>query len=142
MGVYSYALGLAIIGYDFWEKILGDLSLSKMQVAVHAAVRSIIAFLVPLAVYLGVFYIHLSILVNAGPHDNAMSSNFQASLEVVLQFHFMDLTFFLNLCVCVCVCAGRIEFHSARAAAGGGARLADNNATHVRKPMLAAQPRR
>jgi len=81
VGVYSYALGLAIIGYDFWEKILGDLSLSKMQVAVHAAVRSIIAFLVPLAVYLGVFYIHLSILVNAGPHDNAMSSNFQASLE-------------------------------------------------------------
>lgn len=28
------------------------------------------------------FYIHLSILIKAGPHDNIMTSAFQASLEV------------------------------------------------------------
>nr|CAG4642305.1 EOG090X015P [Evadne anonyx] len=81
VAVYSYMLGLAIIGYDYWENILGDLSLSKMWVMVHAAARATVATLVPIAVYLGVFYIHLTILVNAGPHDNAMSSTFQASLE-------------------------------------------------------------
>lgn len=82
MGVYSYSLGVAIIGYDYWEKILGDLSLSKMRVIVHGIARAVTLLLVPLTVYMGVFYIHLNVLVNAGPHDNAMSSNFQASLEV------------------------------------------------------------
>lgn len=81
VGIYSYMLGLAIISYDFWEKILGDLSLSKMRVIVDGMARASVALLVPLAVYLGVFYIHLTLLVNAGPHDNAMSSTFQASLE-------------------------------------------------------------
>jgi len=81
VGVYSYSLGVAIIGYDYWEKILGDLSLSKMRVIVHGIARAVTLLLVPLTVYMGVFYIHLNVLVNAGPHDNAMSSNFQASLE-------------------------------------------------------------
>ena len=33
------------------------------------------------AVYLGIFYIHLSILTKAGPHDSVMTSAFQASLD-------------------------------------------------------------
>lgn len=35
----------------------------------------------PLLVYCLVFYVHLSILVRAGPHDNIMTSAFQASLD-------------------------------------------------------------
>ena len=48
---------------------------------------------VPVAVYLAVFYVHLSVLTKAGPHDNVMTSAFQASLEVTL-----------CACMCVCVC--------------------------------------
>lgn len=32
-------------------------------------------------IYLSVFYVHLSILTKAGPHDSVMTSAFQASLE-------------------------------------------------------------
>lgn len=95
VGIYSYMLGLAIISYDFWEKILGDLSLSKMRVIVDGMARASVALLVPLAVYLGVFYIHLTLLVNAGPHDNAMSSTFQASLEVSLN-SFIEKDLFIS----------------------------------------------
>lgn len=42
----------------------------------------IFAFVIfPFLVYCLVFYIHLSILIRAGPHDNIMTSAFQASLE-------------------------------------------------------------
>lgn len=82
VGVYSYLLGLALVGHDFWEKVLGNLTLTKKQVVGHAVARFFAFFMVPLMVYIGVFYIHLTTLVNAGPHDSAMSSAFQASLEV------------------------------------------------------------
>lgn len=82
VGVYSYLLGLALVGHDFWEKVLGNLNLTKKQVFGHALARCFAFFTVPAMVYIGVFYIHLSTLINAGPHDSAMSSAFQASLEV------------------------------------------------------------
>ena len=82
VGVYSYLLGLALVSHDFWERVLGNLKLSKLQVFCQFLARSLAFFVVPLVVYIGVFYIHLSTLTNAGPHDSAMSSAFQASLEV------------------------------------------------------------
>lgn len=81
VGVYSYLLGLALVAHDFWERVLGNLKLTKVQVFCQFLARSLAFFVVPLAVYIGVFYIHLSTLTNAGPHDSAMSSAFQASLE-------------------------------------------------------------
>ena len=38
--------------------------------------------LVPFILYLSIFYIHLHVLYKAGPHDDIMTSGFQASLEV------------------------------------------------------------
>ena len=77
VGMYSYGLGCALIGYDFWETRLGDRSLTKRQVLGHAAARLLALVAVPVAVYVAVFYVHLTTLVNAGPHDSAMSSGFQ-----------------------------------------------------------------
>ena len=91
VGVYSYLLGLALVGHDFWEKVLGNLSLTKMQVFIHGIARGFAFFVVPLMVYIGIFYIHLSTLINAGPHDSAMSSAFQASLEVTQNFYSFPL---------------------------------------------------
>nr|CAG4647668.1 EOG090X015P [Moina brachiata] len=81
VGIYSYFLGLALVGYDFWERVLGNLKLTKLQVIAQTIARAFAFVVVPAAVYIGVFYVHLTLLVNAGPHDSAMSSGFQASLE-------------------------------------------------------------
>nr|CAG4641462.1 EOG090X015P [Eurycercus lamellatus] len=81
VGVYSYLLGLALVGHDFWEKVLGNLTLTRLQVVGHFMARSFAFGVVPIFVYVGIFYIHLTTLINAGPHDSAMSSAFQASLE-------------------------------------------------------------
>ena len=90
VGIYSYLLGLALVGHDFWEKVLGNLSLSRLQVIGHFMARSFAFFVIPIAVYVGVFYVHLSTLINAGPHDSAMSSAFQASLEVLFFYNYLS----------------------------------------------------
>ena len=81
VGVYSYCLGVALIGYDYWEKILGNLSLTRKQIFGHTLARAFALIFVPAFIYVSVFFVHLSVLINAGPHDSAMSSAFQASLE-------------------------------------------------------------
>ena len=48
-----------------------------MEVVVQALTVAVI----PLAIYIGLFYLHLSLLTKAGAHDNLMTSAFQASLE-------------------------------------------------------------
>src|SRR5207237_139302 len=48
---------------------------------VHFLARFSSLLLIPLAVYILTFYIHLSVLNKAGPHDSVMTSAFQASLE-------------------------------------------------------------
>lgn len=42
----------------------------------------LVLLVLPIILYLSTFYIHLSILYKAGPHDTVMTSAFQASLEV------------------------------------------------------------
>ena len=37
---------------------------------------------IPLSVYISVFYVHLRLLTKTGPHDDLMTSAFQASLQV------------------------------------------------------------
>ena len=105
VGVYSYLLGLALVAHDFWERVLGNLKLTKVQVFCQFLARSLAFFVVPLAVYIGVFYIHLSTLTNAGPHDSAMSSAFQASLEVFLFIHSfihsVDIPLLTNLLILI-----------------------------------------
>jgi len=53
-----------------------------MQLVRHLVARVGILLVVPVAVYLSIFYVHLSILTKTGPHDDIMTSGFQASLEV------------------------------------------------------------
>jgi len=47
----------------------------------HAISRLLIFVGIPLAVYVGVFYVHFKTLHRAGPHDSIMTSAFQASLD-------------------------------------------------------------
>ena len=48
----------------------------------HSLARLLCLITVPCMLYVYIFYVHLSLLTKAGPHDNVMTSAFQASLEV------------------------------------------------------------
>ncbi|XP_068105015.1 protein O-mannosyl-transferase 1 [Hyperolius riggenbachi] len=80
MGLFSYLLILGIAGVHSWQ-LIGDHKLPNMLVVLHLGARGLALLVVPAALYLGTFYIHLSMLTRSGPHDHIMSSAFQASLE-------------------------------------------------------------
>ncbi|XP_017133950.1 protein O-mannosyltransferase 1 isoform X1 [Drosophila elegans] len=76
------ALGLAfyMLCRHLWQ-LLYDATLTNRQLWMHAISRLVIFVGIPIAVYVGVFYVHFRTLHRAGPHDSIMTSAFQASLE-------------------------------------------------------------
>ncbi|XP_075690801.1 protein O-mannosyl-transferase 1 [Rhinoderma darwinii] len=80
IGLFSYLLVLVVAGVHSWQ-LLGDRRLSSVLVLCHLGARGVALLLLPVFLYLGMFYIHLSILTRSGPHDHIMSSAFQSSLE-------------------------------------------------------------
>ncbi|KAM3911343.1 protein O-mannosyl-transferase 1 isoform 1-T2 [Leptodactylus fuscus] len=80
IGLFSYLLVLVLAGAHSWQ-LLGDRKLSNVLVLCHVGARGLALLLLPALLYLGMFYIHLSVLTRSGPHDHIMSSAFQSSLE-------------------------------------------------------------
>ena len=81
LAFYSCALCIAIFLKDFWTRRLGNPDVSNMQIFIELASEAALLITIPLAIYLGVFFIHLRILTKAGQHDSLMTSAFQASLD-------------------------------------------------------------
>lgn len=54
----------------------------QLSVCVQSVSRVVCLLVVPVLLYVFWFYIHLNLLHRSGPHDQLMSSAFQASLEV------------------------------------------------------------
>lgn len=79
-GIFTFLLGLGILSRDFWMMV-GDRLVTERQLLGHFLTRAAIFITIPVALYIGCFYIHLSLLYKAGPNDNIMTSAFQASLE-------------------------------------------------------------
>ncbi|KAL7734893.1 hypothetical protein ACLKA6_011167 [Drosophila palustris] len=81
---YVGFLALVLAGYllcrHLWN-LLYDASLTTHQLWMHTLGRLLLFVGIPLAVYLGIFYVHLRTLHRAGPHDSIMTSAFQASLD-------------------------------------------------------------
>uniref|UniRef100_A0A6B0VFM7 Protein O-mannosyltransferase 1 n=1 Tax=Ixodes ricinus TaxID=34613 RepID=A0A6B0VFM7_IXORI len=80
IGMFSILLAVYIMARDFWN-MLGNSAISDAKLWLHFMCRSAVTVVVPTCIYLGVFYVHLNTLTKAGPHDNIMTSAFQASLE-------------------------------------------------------------
>ncbi|XP_071862382.1 uncharacterized protein [Bombus fervidus] len=80
VGLYSLILALFLIAYDYWN-LIPRKTLSNTILCIHLMIRILIILSVICTVYLTVFYIHLTILSKAGPHDSVMTSAFQASLD-------------------------------------------------------------
>ncbi|XP_042083797.1 protein O-mannosyl-transferase 1 isoform X2 [Haplochromis burtoni] len=80
MGLFSYLLLLVVASLHTW-KLIGDKTISHMNVCVQSVHRVLCLVVVPVLLYVFWFYVHLSFLNRSGPHDQLMSSAFQASLQ-------------------------------------------------------------
>ncbi|XP_053523727.1 protein O-mannosyl-transferase 1 isoform X4 [Artibeus jamaicensis] len=80
MGVFTYLLVLGVAAVHTWH-LIGDQDLSNVRVLCHVLARAVALLLVPVVTYVLFFYVHLTLLCRSGPHDQIMSSAFQASLE-------------------------------------------------------------
>lgn len=67
------------MGRQIWRRISRDES--GLRLCLSILWRLVILVIIPLSVYVGVFYAHLAMLPKAGPHDSVMTSAFQASLK-------------------------------------------------------------
>ncbi|XP_048773923.2 protein O-mannosyl-transferase 1-like [Ostrea edulis] len=80
VGFFTAVLILMQVAKDYW-KMLADVTKTDLGLVKHLFIRALFLLTVPIISYLFIFYIHLSLLTKAGPHDNIMTSAFQASLE-------------------------------------------------------------
>uniref|UniRef100_A0A8C1LQ60 Protein O-mannosyl-transferase 1 n=1 Tax=Cyprinus carpio TaxID=7962 RepID=A0A8C1LQ60_CYPCA len=86
MGMFTYFLLLGLAAVHTWH-VIGDRTLSHVSFSYQTLlgftilVRFLALVVLPVIMYLGFFYIHLTLLYRSGPHDQMMSSAFQASLE-------------------------------------------------------------
>nr|XP_033714785.1 protein O-mannosyl-transferase 1 isoform X2 [Tursiops truncatus] len=80
VGVFTYLLVLGVAAVHAWH-LIGDQTLSNVRVLCHLLARAVALLVIPVLVYLLFFYVHLLLLCRSGPHDQIMSSAFQASLE-------------------------------------------------------------
>uniref|UniRef100_I3M3G5 Dolichyl-phosphate-mannose--protein mannosyltransferase n=2 Tax=Ictidomys tridecemlineatus TaxID=43179 RepID=I3M3G5_ICTTR len=80
MGVFTYLLVLGVAAVHAWH-LIGDKTLSNVCVFFHLLARAVALLGIPVILYLLFFYVHLMLVYRSGPHDQIMSSAFQASLE-------------------------------------------------------------
>lgn len=78
-GLYGCAHLVGLVAYDWWISV--ESQLKSRRLARDSLYMISCALIVPTAIYIGVYYVHLSWLTKAGPHDSIMTSAFQASLE-------------------------------------------------------------
>lgn len=81
VGLFTVAtIGVAVI-WDLWELLDIRRRLTMQQFMNHFYARAIGLILVPVVIYLFWFYVHFAILVNSGPGDDFMSTEFQETLK-------------------------------------------------------------
>lgn len=80
VAIYSCLLGVFIGLVQVWQ-MLGNRTNTNLSIGLQVIFRSLVFIIVPVVVYLAVFWVHLMVLSKAGPHDSVMTSAFQASLE-------------------------------------------------------------
>ena len=79
LAFYSCLLCIALLARDVWKLRLTDKNASDRILMSEVAVQGFTVAIIPLAIYIGIFYLHLSLLTKAGSHDNLMTSAFQVT---------------------------------------------------------------
>ena len=80
VGIIWLALCLSVALHDYWW-LLPNKTIASSKLAAQALIYLATFLVLPCLIYLTVFYVHLSVLTRAGPHDTIMTSAFQASLD-------------------------------------------------------------
>ena len=80
VGLYTLFASVILVLYDFWWLIPNE-KIESVKLWIMSGVYFVAYTLIPIIVYIFIFWIHLSFLTRAGPHDNILTSAFQASLE-------------------------------------------------------------
>ncbi|CAH1786387.1 unnamed protein product [Owenia fusiformis] len=80
IGVFTGLLALGVVLRDNWS-LVSDKSLTEKDLLKLCSARAACLIMLPCLLYMTVFGLHLGILTKAGPHDDIMTSAFQASLE-------------------------------------------------------------
>lgn len=79
-GFYSYVLLFGLVCYSGWNSI--DEQGANFRLSIRKTLGYLSCIIVlPVIVYISIYYVHLSWLTKAGPSDSIMTSAFQASLE-------------------------------------------------------------
>lgn len=76
IGIYSIILGFLLTLRYLWT-ILPNKLLTNIKLSIQIIYRTIIFTIIPICLYLFIYYYHLNILHKAGPHDSIMTSAFQ-----------------------------------------------------------------
>ncbi|KAL9988913.1 hypothetical protein ACROYT_G003407 [Oculina patagonica] len=79
-GIFTFFTVGYLTGRDLW-KLIGNHSLPSRELARHVISRVACLIVFPAMLYLLQFYILFAVARKTGPHDDMMSSAFQASLE-------------------------------------------------------------
>lgn len=87
-GFYSVCLLIFLVTYYWWQSLdehnyrqYNNLCLSMRNLVFKTIIYLACIIVLPVMVYISIHYAHLAWLTKAGPHDNIMTSAFQASLE-------------------------------------------------------------
>ncbi|XP_073836966.1 protein O-mannosyltransferase rt [Musca autumnalis] len=80
VGFFTYCLAIYLILKYLWDLLL-DATKSDLNITLQAFTSIILFIVLPVAIYLSIFHVHLNTLYKAGPHDAILTSAFQASLE-------------------------------------------------------------
>ncbi|UXI22968.1 homeobox protein [Sarcoptes scabiei] len=80
IGIFTL-LQIQILAFFSIFTRLSDKTIRAISLWLEFLHKTIIYIFLPVLIYCLVFYVHLAVLIRAGPHDNIMTSAFQASLE-------------------------------------------------------------
>ncbi|EDO30753.1 predicted protein [Nematostella vectensis] len=79
-GVMTLLVVGTMVALDYW-KLIGDSSIPARDLTQHLVARGSCLGIMPILLYLLQFYVLFALIYKTGPHDDMMSSAFQASLE-------------------------------------------------------------
>lgn len=127
--------GLIVLSH-LWRKVVPRKDLTAVHVLKRLITASGVFVITFLITYTSIFYIHLSMLTNAGPHDSVMTSAFQASLNVKLIYRL--LIYFLTKLYTMISISGWIGEHCKRTAVGSCTWVASDAATCTWTTLLAS----
>lgn len=79
-GLFTYATLVGLTVHSWWDQ-LDRAEFTRERLWRRTFTYVFMLLCLPLAIYVGIYYAHLTWLTRAGPHDSIMTSAFQASLE-------------------------------------------------------------